>query len=146
MRSKIYGVCYGKILNIENVKDSAFSQKMLGDGIAVIPEDEYIYAPFDGKIESVFPSKHAIIISNRRTKIMIHVGINTVALNGRPFEILIKEKKKVKKGQPLMKVNHNMITENHIDNTVLVIALEKELKNKADEGTNADNNTILFEC
>ena len=48
MRSKIYGVCYGKILNIENVKDSAFSQKMLGDGIAVIPEDEYIYAPFDG--------------------------------------------------------------------------------------------------
>ena len=146
MQVKVYSVCCGKTVNIEDVGDETFSRKILGDGVAVIPEDAYVSAPFDGRVDSVFPTKHALVISDGDVSVMIHIGINTVELKGKPFELLVKEGKKVKKGQPLVKVDYQWIKEHNIDNTVLVILLEKEIKSKIGKGVSVDRNTVLFEC
>ncbi|MBD7914653.1 PTS glucose transporter subunit IIA [Clostridium sp. Sa3CUN1] len=93
----------GEVVNIENVKDDMFSQKILGNGIAIIPEDGALYAPCDGTIETVFHTNHAIAIkSNCGKEILLHVGIDTVKLEGKYFEAKVKEGDRVKAGDLLL--------------------------------------------
>ncbi|OFI49124.1 PTS glucose/maltose transporter subunit IIBCA [Floricoccus tropicus] len=83
----IYAVADGKIIPVTEVKDEVFSQKMMGDGFAVIPEKHEIYAPVTGEIVSVFPSKHAIgIMTPAGAEVLVHMGLDTVELAGVPFE------------------------------------------------------------
>lgn len=95
----------GKIVSLENVEDETFSKKMLGDGFAIDIVDGNIVAPISGTLETVFPSGHAFGIKGADCEILIHVGINTVSLNGEGFEVLVKEGDKVKQGDILVKVD-----------------------------------------
>ncbi|MHA4858100.1 PTS sugar transporter subunit IIA, partial [Enterococcus faecium] len=75
----LYAPCSGKIISITEVNDPVFSQKLLGDGFAVIPDGSKIYAPLAGRVTNIFPTKHAINIkSNSGIDYLIHIGIDTV--------------------------------------------------------------------
>lgn len=82
-----------KIISITEVNDPVFSQKLLGDGFAVIPDGSKIYAPLAGRVTNIFPTKHAINIkSNSGIDYLIHIGIDTVELQGEPFFDLCSRK------------------------------------------------------
>ncbi|PLR98674.1 glucose-specific PTS transporter subunit IIBC [Bacillus sp. T33-2] len=100
----------GEIKPITEVPDAVFSGKMMGDGFAIIPTEGTIVSPVDGKIVNLFPTKHAIgILSDSGREILIHVGIDTVNLKGEGFESLVSENDSVKKGQPLLKADLDLI-------------------------------------
>lgn len=103
---KVFAPVQGKVIPLEKVNDSAFSAKMMGEGIAIIPTDDMIVAPFDGTVTALFPTKHAIgLTSEAGLELLIHVGIDTVELNGKHFESFVETGDKIKKGQPLLKVD-----------------------------------------
>ncbi|ENH97720.1 PTS system N-acetylglucosamine-specific transporter subunit EIICBA [Gracilibacillus halophilus YIM-C55.5] len=103
----------GTILDLTQVPDDVFSQKMMGDGFAIEPTDGSVVSPVDGEIVNVFPTKHAIgIRSNKGYEILIHVGVDTVELNGEGFETFVKEGDTVQKGQEIMKADIDQIKEN----------------------------------
>lgn len=88
----------GQIEGLEKVNDQVFSQKMLGEGFAIVPSNGSIVAPIDGKIVSVMSTKHALTMTSDKgnLEILIHLGIDTVELKGEPFDILLKKAKKLK--------------------------------------------------
>jgi glucose PTS system EIICBA or EIICB component len=103
----------GEIIPITEVPDQVFSGKMMGDGFAIIPSEGTVVSPVDGEIVNVFPTKHAIgILSKGGKEILIHIGIDTVKLNGEGFEVLVAQGDKVTKGQQLVKVDLHFIREN----------------------------------
>lgn len=88
----IHAVATGKVIPITDVNDPVFSQKMMGDGYAVIPTNGDIFAPLSGKVLSVFPTKHAISFqSDSGLEFLVHMGIDTVDLKGRPFTVYVNE-------------------------------------------------------
>ena len=93
----------GTVVPLENVEDDVFSQKILGDGIAIEPKEGKLFAPCDGKIDSVFDTKHAInIVSSDNTEILLHIGIDTVKLEGKHFEAHVLDGQDIKKGDLLI--------------------------------------------
>lgn len=102
----------GEVKPLSEVPDAVFSQKMMGDGFAIVPSDGTVVSPVDGTIVSFFPTKHAIgILSDSGREILIHVGIDTVKLKGKGFEALVSQGDRVEIGQPLLKVDLDYITE-----------------------------------
>ena len=102
----------GQVVNISQVNDEVFSQNIMGQGIAVMPEDDYVYAPFDGVVKVLFPTKHAIgLESNNGIELMIHVGLETVELDGELFETFVSEGDSIKKGDRLIKFNREGISQ-----------------------------------
>ncbi|WP_417897641.1 glucose-specific PTS transporter subunit IIBC [Bacillus haimaensis] len=100
----------GKLLPISEVPDKVFSQKMMGDGFAIEPTEGTVVSPVAGTIINLFPTKHAIGIETADGReVLVHVGIDTVNLKGRGFESLIEQGDKVEQGQPLLKVDLNII-------------------------------------
>ncbi|WP_066070429.1 PTS sugar transporter subunit IIA [Neobacillus soli] len=94
----------GEIIPITEVEDPVFSEKMMGDGFAIIPENGLVVSPVDGEIMNVFPTKHAIGIKSKKGfEILIHVGLETVNLKGEGFTVLVEEGKKVTKGKELLR-------------------------------------------
>lgn len=119
----IYSPIKGEVVNITDVPDKVFSGKMMGDGIAIIPETGEVVAPFDGKVKMIFPTKHAIgLESNDGVELLIHFGLETVKLEGKGFEILAEADTDIVKGQPLMKVDLDFIKE-HAESTVTPIVV-----------------------
>lgn len=111
----------GEVRSIEKVSDPVFSKKMMGDGVMIIPKSEELYAPCDANVEMIFPTKHAIGLRLAdNTALLIHFGLETVALNGKGFEIFVKKGQKVAKGKLLMKVDLNYIRENAVDDCVIM--------------------------
>ncbi|WP_242859919.1 glucose PTS transporter subunit IIA [Clostridium drakei] len=102
----------GEIVELEQVPDDVFSDKMLGDGFAVIPKGNKIYSPVDGKIKVLFPTKHAIaIVTDDGLEVLVHIGIDTVKLNGEGFTAHVKKEDKVKKGDLLLNFDSKVIKE-----------------------------------
>lgn len=102
----IYSPCKGKVVPITEVPDPTFSEKILGDGFAVIPSDGKIYAPADGEITAVFDTLHAITMTtDKGTEILIHIGLDTVILKGEPFTAHISAGSQVKKGDLMMEAD-----------------------------------------
>ena len=98
-----YAYATGQMISMEEVKDSTFAQKMLGDGFAILPEEGEVCAPVNGTVSSVFDTKHAIcLISDGGVEILIHIGIDTVNLQGKHFTAYVKDGDVVKAGQPLV--------------------------------------------
>ncbi len=95
----------GTAVELSEVPDEAFSQKIVGDGVAIKPSDGNIYAPEDGEVVFVYDTKHAIgFLSYTGIPLLLHIGIDTVKLNGQGFEVLVESGQKVKKGELLMRV------------------------------------------
>lgn len=96
----------GKAVSLKEVNDPTFSENILGEGVAVIPEEGKIYAPCDGKIEMVFDTLHAVnMVSNFGTEILIHVGLDTVKLKGEGYESHVTQGQEVKQGDLLLTVD-----------------------------------------
>lgn len=96
----------GKLLALESVKDEAFSSKSMGDGFAIELSESDIYAPVNGEIVALFPTKHAIGIKGEdRNEYLIHIGLDTVNYQGKGFELYVELGQKVKKGELLLKVD-----------------------------------------
>lgn len=113
----------GKIVPLKEVKDDAFSSEALGKGVAIEPENGTVVAPFDGTIISIFPTKHAIaILSDEGIELLIHIGLNTVELNGKYFETYVNQGDKVKAGQKLVAFDLEKIkAENYCTEVPVVI-------------------------
>jgi PTS system glucose-specific IIA component len=108
----VYTPVSGKILSLEEVPDPVFSEKMMGDGIAIEPSDGRVVAPFDGDIMQIFPTKHAVgIKAANGAEILIHVGLETVSMKGEGFESHVSQGDKVKKGDLLITFDLNLIRE-----------------------------------
>ena len=106
----IYSPVKGEQISLERVSDPVFSQKMMGDGTAIIPSEKTIVAPISGVLTTVFPTKHAFgIEGDNGEEILIHIGINTVELNGKYFTLHVKQDYYVKQGDPLVTVDFDSI-------------------------------------
>lgn len=102
----------GEVLNLSDIEDAAFSSGVLGQGVAIIPSDGKVVAPVDGVVTTLFPSLHAIgIISDEGIEVLIHIGLNTVQLEGRGFEACIKQGDRITKGQTILKFDIDVIKE-----------------------------------
>lgn len=96
----------GIAADLSTAPDEAFAEKMMGDGAVVTPQSEFVYAPEDGEVAFVFDTKHAIgFLTDSGVSLLIHMGIDTVKLNGEGFEALVESGQKVKKGDPMLKLN-----------------------------------------
>lgn len=102
-RETIASPIEGEVIPLSEVEDAAFSSGVLGRGIAIRPSKGVVTAPFDGTVVAIFPTGHAIgLVSDEGCEILIHIGMNTVQLEGRHFKILAEQGQKVKKGQKLI--------------------------------------------
>ena len=111
----------GKVIPMENVADEVFSKKLLGDGFAVEPTDGDIYSPVKGKVLSIFPTKHAIsIITNNGLEVLVHMGIDTVELEGECFDILVKKDQKITNDTKIAKMDIPYILDKQKSTTVIV--------------------------
>lgn len=114
----IYAPGNGQVIPLSEVPDQVFAQKMMGDGVGFIPVDGKIVAPFDGTVKTIFPTKHAIgLESDQGLELLIHIGIDTVKLNGEGFESFVETDDRVHKGQVLMQIDLDYITA-HAPSTV----------------------------
>lgn len=114
----------GKTLHINEVNDKMFSEEILGKGIAIIPQEGKIYAPADGMITATFETKHAIgMKTNHGIELLIHVGIDTVKLNGKAFTQHIKKGQTIKQGDLLLEFDLQQIKELEYDLTTMVIVV-----------------------
>lgn len=106
----LYSHMNGTAVKLEDVEDEVFSQKILGEGAAVEPSEGKLYAPCDGKIDSVFDTKHAVnMVSDDGVEILLHIGIDTVKLGGQYFEAHVSDGQKVKKGDLLISFDMDKI-------------------------------------
>lgn len=134
----------GKIIPLNQVEDDAFSQEVLGKGIAIIPSEGKVYAPFDGTVITLFPTKHAIgIVSDNGCEVLIHIGMNTVQLNGKYFTSHVQQGDKVKKGQLLVEFDiDHILQEGYNLETPVIITNTKDYSN-INTNTNKDNVVLV---
>ncbi|GAA0485943.1 PTS glucose transporter subunit IIA [Salinibacillus aidingensis] len=102
----------GKIISIEDVPDEMFSQKMMGDGLAIEPSEGIVAAPIVGEIVQFFPTKHAVgIRSDNGLEILIHIGLETVSMKGEGFESFVEQGDRVEAGQKLVTFDLDAVKE-----------------------------------
>lgn len=100
----------GKVIELEKVNDPVFSSGAMGKGVAIEPIDNKVYAPFDGVIEFIADTKHAIgLLSDDGVEVLIHVGMDTVKMNGKGFDVKTKVNSKVKAGDLLLEFDKSVI-------------------------------------
>lgn len=112
----------GSVVQLADVKDEVFSSGALGKGIAIMPDEGRVYAPVDGKVSVVFPTKHAIGINSKDgAELLIHIGMDTVQLEGKGFTSHVEQDQEIKKGQLLMEFDVDGITDQGYDVTTPII-------------------------
>lgn len=120
--NEIHTPVNGKIVDLKEVSDPVFSEKMMGEGFAVKPSDGKICAPVKGTIKSVFSTLHALTLeAEDGLDILIHIGLDTVDLKGDGFSSTIQEGQKVKAGDPLILVDLTYLAEKAKDDIVIVV-------------------------
>lgn len=138
----------GKIIPIEEVPDQVFSEKMIGDGLAIDPKEGRVLSPIDGEVVTIFPTNHAIgLVSKEGLEILIHIGIDTVELNGVGFTRIIEKDSKVKKGDLLVEFDIDLIKEKGKSPiTPVIISNMDKVKNidKIDSGEAVGGETVIF--
>ena len=119
----------GNAADLATAPDDAFAQKMMGDGAVVTPEDAYVCAPEDGEVAFVFDTKHAIgFVTDSGVSLLIHVGIDTVKLNGEGFEALVETGQMVKKSDPMLKLDLEYLNANAPSMVSPILCTELEEK------------------
>lgn len=112
----------GKLIALEDTDDEVFNRKMMGEGVAFILEEDILCAPCDGKITLIPATLHAFGMTTRNeAEILIHIGLDTVELQGRGFEKLVDQGTNVKKGTPIVKVDRKFMQEQGIDLTTPMV-------------------------
>lgn len=130
---EVQAVADGEIMPITDVKDDVFSTKMLGDGYAIKPNDGKIFSPVAGTISTLFPTKHAIGVKTEDgLEILIHLGLDTVELQGAPFEVMIKQGDDVEAGQQLATMDLKQITDSGRDDSAIVVYTNMDLISSLD--------------
>ena len=100
---EVYSVADGQVIALEQVKDPVFAQKMMGDGFAVEPANGNIVSPVSGTVSSIFPTKHALgLVTEAGLEVLVHIGLDTVSLEGKPFTVHVSEGQKVAAGDLLV--------------------------------------------
>lgn len=124
--SNIYAPVKGKCVDVTKVNDIGFASKLMGDGIAIIPEDNVIVAPCNGYLSMVFRTGHAFgIAADNGAELLVHIGIDTVNMEGRGFKILKQPETKVEKGEPIIEIDLDLINKK-FDSTVMMIMTNKK--------------------
>jgi PTS system glucose-specific IIA component len=120
----------GEIIAIESVNDEVFSQKMVGDGVAIIPTSSKFTAPIDGIVSKIFPTNHAYSIKSKNDlEVMVHIGLDTVTLEGKGFTRIAQEGDEVKSGDVIIEVDLDYIKEYAKDIvTPIIISDESKVK------------------
>ena len=98
----VFAPVKGALVPLEQVPDPVFSQKMLGDGLAIDPADGTLVAPFEGEIINIHPQRHALVLAKDGIELLVHIGIDTVRLQGKGFTALAHVGDKIKAGQPVL--------------------------------------------
>ena len=142
----LYSPAKGEVLPIDQAADPAFASKAMGDGVAVNPEEGTIFAPADGKISLVFPTKHAIGITlDSGAELLIHAGIDTVKMEGEGFEDFVKAGDRVKKGDKLIHFDTKLVEKKGYDPQIMFLVADDKGKTLTVSSTaKADNTTEIM--
>lgn len=144
--NELYAPMKGEVLDVSKSADPAFASKAMGEGVAINPSEGVIYAPADGTISLIFPTKHAMGITlNSGVELLIHAGIDTVKMEGKGFETFVETGVKVKKGDKLLSFDMDLVKEKgYQTQTMFLVADAKGKEVEVIEATNADNDTKII--
>ena len=136
----------GEVLDVSKSADPAFASKAMGEGVAINPSEGIVYAPADGTISLIFPTKHAMGITlNSGVELLIHAGIDTVKMEGEGFETFVETGAKVKKGDKLLSFDMDLVKEKgYKTQTMFLVADAKGKEVEVVEAANADNDTKII--
>ncbi|HHO1986881.1 TPA: glucose-specific PTS transporter subunit IIBC [Staphylococcus aureus] len=140
----------GEVTTLSEVPDQVFSEKMMGDGIAIKPSQGEVRAPFNGKVQMIFPTKHAIgLVSDSGLELLIHIGLDTVKLNGEGFTLHVEEGQEVKQGDLLINFDLDYIRNHAKSDITPIIVTQGNITNldfKQGEHGNISFGDQLFEA
>lgn len=145
----VFSPLYGDIIPLADVPDPVFSQKLMGDGIAIIPKSGKVVSPVNGHIVQVFPTKHAIgIQSEKGLEILIHIGLETVELDGEGFDLLVNCDNSVKAGDPLINVDLENLKNNNkeIVSPMIITNMDKVLSIELGHMQETTWGEVLLNC
>jgi len=119
---EVYSVADGQVIELDQVKDPVFAQKMMGDGFAVEPANGNIVSPVSGTVSSIFPTKHALgLVTESGLEVLVHIGLDTVSLEGKPFTVRVTEGQHVAAGDLLVTADLGAIREAGRETTTVVV-------------------------
>ncbi|MDF9825221.1 PTS system glucose-specific IIA component [Breznakia sp. PF5-3] len=133
----------GKLIPLEEVKDEVFASGMMGSGFAINPEEGEIYAPYDATIKAVFPTNHAYGLVNNTLETLIHIGIDTVNLNGTGFSSYVNQGNSIQQNNKLGSFDIDYIVSKGLNPVVIIIFPNKEKVKINKLHTNVDKNQII---
>lgn len=139
----LYAPVEGKVVDLTEVPDAIFSQKMMGDGIAIEPTGSLLMAPCDGRIAFISETKHALAIITGGVEVLMHIGIDTVELDGQAFDVHVKINDEVKKGDKLITFDHEVITKSGKLLITPVVVINMDKVKKLDKYMNDSSDKIL---
>lgn len=146
--NQLFAPLAGQSVDISQVPDPTFSEGLLGNGIAITPTDGKVFAPCDATVSMMFETGHAVSLTAANgAEILIHVGLETVSLEGKPFKVHVDSGDKVKKGQLLMEVDLEMIHQAGLNTItpVLVCNSDDFTQFKAITGKTVTNSDVVIE-
>ena len=118
----VNGCATGKLVKLSEINDKAFSSGALGSGVGIIADNNLVVSPVDGEVVCVFPTKHAFGLKTESgVELLIHIGIDTVELEGKHFTTMVNQGDKVKIGQPLVQVDFDKVKEEGFDPTIIMV-------------------------
>ena len=110
---EIYAPITGEFVDIEDIPDPVFAQKMMGEGFGIKPTEGIVVSPIDGKVDNVFPTSHALgLKADNGLELLVHIGLDTVQLNGEGFKVLVESGDSVSVGDPLVEFDLDYIDQN----------------------------------
>jgi phosphoenolpyruvate-protein phosphotransferase len=142
----VFSPSSGVVVPLSEVPDPVFAEKMLGDGLAIKPSSNFIYAPFDGIVKTLHKAFHAVVIESKGTEVLIHIGVETVNMKGEGFNAFITVGQQVKQGDKLISFDRDLISKKAVSNLIVVIVSnrpEVELT-KTEAGRDIQAGSFLF--
>ncbi|MBC2019089.1 PTS sugar transporter subunit IIA [Listeria seeligeri] len=140
----------GTCISLSEVPDEVFSSKMMGDGVAIKPTSNKLFAPTDGKVTFIAETKHAIgFLTTDGQELLIHVGLDTVSLNGEGFSLSVEVNQEVRAGEQLLSFNQTFIEDNQLNLITPIILLENKNLNLEQLTIGTDviaGETIIINC